>query len=175
MLQFMGSQRVGHDLETEQPNSHPGLRTGETGLTVCGNCSWYNTATVKSNRSTRWGSTWEYLYEKLSCGLVRAKLLQLCLTLSDSMDCSPEEPRLFCPWDSPDQNTGVGCCALFQGDLPERGIEPPSLMSQALAGRIFTTSTTWEAPWKPWDTQHFYSIPSMNIQGYQFLLINVFL
>ena len=30
-------------------------------------------------------------------------------------------------------------------DLPNPGIEPSSLMSPALAGRFFTTSTTWEA------------------------------
>ena len=32
------------------------------------------------------------------------------------------------------------------GDLPGPGIEPTSLMSPALAGRFFTTSTTWKAP-----------------------------
>ena len=31
-------------------------------------------------------------------------------------------------------------------DLPDPGIEPMSLMSPALTGRFFTTSTTWEAP-----------------------------
>ena len=31
------------------------------------------------------------------------------------------------------------------GDLPDPGIEPMSLISPALAGRFFTTSTTWEA------------------------------
>ena len=31
------------------------------------------------------------------------------------------------------------------GDLPKPGIEPIPLMSSALAGRFFTTSTTWEA------------------------------
>ena len=31
------------------------------------------------------------------------------------------------------------------GDLPNPGIEPESLMSPALAGGFFTTSTTWEA------------------------------
>ena len=30
-------------------------------------------------------------------------------------------------------------------DLPDQGIEPTSLMSLALAGGFFTTSTTWEA------------------------------
>ena len=32
------------------------------------------------------------------------------------------------------------------GDLPNPGIEPMSLMSPALAGGYFTTSTTWEVP-----------------------------
>ena len=33
------------------------------------------------------------------------------------------------------------------GDLPDPGIKPESLMSLALAGRFFTTGTTWEAPY----------------------------
>ena len=37
------------------------------------------------------------------------------------------------------------------GDLPDPGIEPISLMSPALAGGFFTTSTTWELPGKPWN------------------------
>ena len=31
------------------------------------------------------------------------------------------------------------------GDLPDPGMEPASLMSPALAGRFFTTNTSWEA------------------------------
>ena len=31
------------------------------------------------------------------------------------------------------------------GDLPDPGMEPTSLMSPALAGGLFTTSTIWEA------------------------------
>ena len=31
------------------------------------------------------------------------------------------------------------------GDLPDPGIEPKSLLSPALAGRFFTTSSAWEA------------------------------
>ena len=33
------------------------------------------------------------------------------------------------------------------GDLPHPGTELTSLMSPALGGRFFTTSTTWEAPY----------------------------
>ena len=32
------------------------------------------------------------------------------------------------------------------GDLPDPGIKSTSLVSPGLAGRFFTTSTTWEAP-----------------------------
>ena len=32
-------------------------------------------------------------------------------------------------------------------DLPDPGIESMSVMSPALAGGFFTTSTTWEAQW----------------------------
>ena len=31
-------------------------------------------------------------------------------------------------------------------DLPDQGTEPTSLISPSLAGGIFTTSSTWEAP-----------------------------
>ena len=34
------------------------------------------------------------------------------------MDCSPV--RLLCPWESPGENTGVGCHVLLQGILPSR-------------------------------------------------------
>ena len=38
--------------------------------------------------------------------------------------------------------SGLPC--LPPGDLPDPGIEPSSLKSPALAGGLFTTSTTWE-------------------------------
>ena len=34
-------------------------------------------------------------------------------------------------WDSPGKNTGVGCHSLLQGNLPDPGIEPWSLVLQA--------------------------------------------
>ena len=39
--------------------------------------------------------------------------------------------------------SGLLCPPL--GDLPEPGIEPTTLSSPALVGRLFTTSATWEA------------------------------
>ena len=63
--------------------------------------------------------------------------------MSDSLWPSGlQSARLLCPWDSPGTNTGVGCSALFQGNVPDK---PTSLMSLALAGRLFTTSATWDA------------------------------
>ena len=73
---------------------------------------------------------------------VCVKSFQSCPTLCSPVDCSPpgssvhrilqeeHSSRLPCP---------------PPGDLPNPGIKPLSLMSSASAGRVFTTSTTWEA------------------------------
>ena len=53
--------------------------------------------------------------------------------------------RLFCQWDSPGKNTGSGCHALLQGTFSTQGVNPHLLCLTALAGRVFTTITTWEA------------------------------
>ena len=44
----------------------------------------------------------------------------------------------------------MGCNGPPPGDLPDPGIEPTSRMSPALAGRLFTTNTTWEAHFFPY-------------------------
>ena len=55
-----------------------------------------------------------------------------CAVLSHSVVPSSLRPhglqpaRLLCPWDSPSKNTGVGCHALLQGNLPNPGTEPRS-------------------------------------------------
>ena len=41
---------------------------------------------------------------------------QSCLTLCNLIGLL--STRLFCPWDFPDKNTGVGCHFLFQGIFP---------------------------------------------------------
>ena len=59
--------------------------------------------------------------------------------LSDSLQTHGlQSARLFCPWDFPGKNTGVGC----HFPLSDPGIEPTS---PALAGWFFTT----EPPRKP--------------------------
>ena len=66
---------------------------------------------------------------------MRAKLLQLCPTLCNTMD----------QWDSPDKNTGVDRHALLQGIFPTQGSNLHLLYLPALASGFLTTSATWEA------------------------------
>ena len=67
---------------------------------------------------------------------------QLYLTLCDPMDCSP--PGSSVHGDSPGKNSGVGCHFLLLGlFLTYRS--KLCLQSPALAGRFFSSSTTWEA------------------------------
>ena len=40
--------------------------------------------------------------------------------------------------------SGLSCP--LPGDVPDPGIKPASLLSPALAGELFTTHATWEAP-----------------------------
>ena len=54
---------------------------------------------------------WEW--ELISHSLVVFSVAQSCPTLCDPMGCSL--PRLLCPRNSPDKNTGVGCHFLLQG------------------------------------------------------------
>ena len=53
--------------------------------------------------------------------------------------------RLLSPWKFPGKNIALGCHFLLQGNLPDLEIKPTSLLSTALAGRLFTT----EPPGKP--------------------------
>ena len=73
---------------------------------------------------------------------MHTKSLWSCTTLFDPLDCSP--PDSLCPWDSPGKNTGVDCHALLQRIFPTQG-STLHVLSPALAGKFFTTSTTWEA------------------------------
>ena len=50
-----------------------------------------------------------------------------------SMGFSKQEYWSGLPWPPP-------------GDLSDPGIEPVSLAAPALAGKVFTTSSTWEVP-----------------------------
>ena len=71
------------------------------------------------------------------CVYTHARLLQSCPTLCNPMDYSL--PGSSVHRDCPGKNTGVGCHFLFQGR------RNPGLMSPALTGGFFTTSTIWKA------------------------------
>ena len=63
------------------------------------------------------------LWTKQCLGLVSVsrltRVLCVCSVVSDSLRPHGLGPtRLFCPWDSPGKNTGVGCHALLQGIFP---------------------------------------------------------
>ena len=68
---------------------------------------------------------------------VKANVLvtQSCPTLWD--------PGLFCPWDFPGKNIGVGYYSLLQGILPTQG----SNLGLPIADRFFTIWATREALW----------------------------
>ena len=74
---------------------------------------------------------------------VKMKVAQSCLTLCDPMDCTP--PGSSVHGASPGKNTGVGCHALLQGNLPNPGTEPtsPALLVDSLPS---------EPPGKPKNT-----------------------
>ena len=85
---------------------------------------------------------------------MHVKSLQSCLTLRDPVDDSP-----------PGKNTGVGCYALLQGIFPTEGSKL-HLMPPALAGRFFTTSTTWERTLSAPDKSSFiYSSPKHTVDA----------
>ena len=73
---------------------------------------------------------------------MHAKLLQSCLALCDTVDCSLPGFSVH----------GILQARILEwvampppGDLPDPGIEPASLTSSALARGFFTASTTWQA------------------------------
>ena len=78
------------------------------------------------------------LLRKVMRACVCAKSLQPCPTLCDALDCP-----LSMGFSRQEYWSGSPCPP--PGDLPNPGIEPGSLMSPALAGGFFTTSTTRKA------------------------------
>ena len=71
-----------------------------------------------------------------------AKSFQPCLTLCDPIELAHQAP-LSIGFSRKEYRSALPCPP--PGDLPDRGIEPASLMSPTLAGGFFTSSATWEA------------------------------
>ena len=65
----------------------------------------------------------------------RLECMQASVLVAHGLSCSMVSVK----------NTVVGCHALLQGIIQTRGLNPCLLhLSPALAGKFFTTSTTWE-------------------------------
>ena len=71
---------------------------------------------------------------------VKVKVAQSCQILCDPMDYTVS------PWNFPGQNTGVGSLSFLQGDLPNPGIEPRSLV-------LWADSLSAEPQGKPKNTE----------------------
>ena len=76
----------------------------------------------------------------------QVSVLQISVTRSvmrgSLQPCGQQSTRLFCPWDSPDKNTGVGCHFLLQEIFQTEGANPSLLHWQV--GSLLT-----ELPGKP--------------------------
>ena len=58
-----------------------------------------------------------------------------CLVMSDSLQPHGVEPsRLFCLWNSPGKNTGVGCHSFLQGVFPTQGLNGVSCLDLSHQG-----------------------------------------
>ena len=91
---------------------------------------------------------------------VQAKSLQSCLTLCDPVDCSPPGSSV---------HGTLQARILEWAAMPSsRGSSRPrgqicTLESPALAGRFFTTNTTWEAPFFDWFLHKCYHIKCIHL------------
>ena len=148
----MGSQRVGHDWETElnwteyshtrithviftdqEINGHIIPSAENRGVSL--------TNTVKEAEKQSLTSLF-YLHRWIAC--MYANSLQSRLTLCDPMDSSLTGSSVHgIIWQ--EYWSGLPCPP--PGDLPHPGTESRSLVSPALSGGFFTTSATWEVPY----------------------------
>ena len=96
-------------------------------------------------RSIKLGNDIDLQFWKDHCSrvCVPTQLLQSCPTLCNPVDCHHQAPLSIHGFSRQEYSSGLPCPP--PGDLPEPGIEPTSLLSPALAGGFFTSSTTWEA------------------------------
>ena len=81
-------------------------------------------------------SSMEFSRQEYWSGVRRVQLFATPWTVARQAPLSMEFSR---------QEYWNGLLFVTPGHLPDLGIEPVSLISPALAGRFFTTSTTWEA------------------------------
>ena len=87
-----------------------------------------------------------YLRNVIQPACLHAKLLQLYLTFCTLWTITHQAPLSM---GFPRQEYWSGLPFPSPGNLSDPGIESASVMSPTMAGRFFTTSTTWEAPIQP--------------------------
>ena len=95
--------------------------------------------------------------------------VHMCLVMPDSFETPWMQPTsLFCPWDFPSKNTGVGCHFLLQGIFLTQGSNL-HLLHQQLNSLLLVQS---EKPWRNLERLHTlrdsrgYGISSLRTVGY---------
>ena len=58
--------------------------------------------------------------------------------------------RLLCPWDSPRENTGVGCHAVLQGIFPTQGLNPGLLQCRWILYHLSHQGSPRILEWVKW-------------------------
>ena len=70
-----------------------------------------------------------------------------CSVISDSLQAQGLKPaRLFCPWNFPDKNTGVGCHSLLQGIFPSQGLNLGLSLPLEKAMAPHSSTLAWKIP-----------------------------
>ena len=90
-------------------------------------------------------SVWAVADGTLICACLLSHFSHVQLFATPWVDCSPPDSSVH--GDSPNKNTGVGCCALLQKIFQTQGSKP-SLTSPSLACGLFTSSSTCKAQWR---------------------------
>ena len=129
-FQFMTKKRGGVEIEVER-NDGLGVPWGGQKSDQLSDERWARTA----GHSDMGSDPRIQLAEEC----IHAKLLQLCLTLCDPMDCSPPGSSVHGILQA---RNWSGLPFPTPGDLPNPGIEPVSLTFPALTSRFFTTRAT---------------------------------
>ena len=141
MLQFMGSQRIGHNWAAELNWTEWIIM-----LNIIHMCMaiFVFCKVALQGFLHLWGCLCShYLFVSLHvmCVLSHCSPVQLLATLWTVAFQAP----LSMGFSRQEYWSGLPCPP--RGDFPDPGIEPTSLVSPALAGGFFTTSATWEAPY----------------------------
>ena len=129
-------------LGQDSPCNSPGQNTGVGGFSLLQGIfqprDWIQVSCIAGRFFTSWATSGSPREDRMMLSVS----LQLCLTLWDSVDCSPPGSAVHGIL----QAQILECVAVLSSrDLPNPRIKPPSPVSPALTGRFFTNSTNWEA------------------------------